>query len=122
PMIIPLLLVFGLVAWNALRWPAVRARRRETPAEYISVLIPARNEEINITACLDSVLSQDRVAEVIVYDDHSSDRTREIAAARAKLDSRVRLAATEPLPGGCYGKTFACRTLAAHARCDWLLF
>jgi cellulose synthase/poly-beta-1,6-N-acetylglucosamine synthase-like glycosyltransferase len=121
-MIFPLLVVFALVTWNVLRWPAVRGRRESLCEEYVSVLIPARDEEANIAACIDSVVSQDCVAEVVVYNDHSSDRTGEIVVACAALDPRVRVAATEPLPPGWFGKTFACSRLAAQARREWLLF
>lgn len=115
-MIFPLLVVLALVIWNVLRWPAVRGRLESRCDEYLSVLIPARDEEAHIGGCLDSVLSQDCVAEVVVYDDHSSDRTCEVVAARAARDPRVRVAATEPLPPGWFGKTFACWRLAEQAR------
>ena len=42
----------------------------------VSVLIPAKNEEANLAACLDSV---NRADEVFVVDSQSSDRTVEIA-------------------------------------------
>ena len=44
----------------------------------ISVIIPARNEEQNIAACLDSVCNQTypkELFEVLVIDDHSTDNT-----------------------------------------------
>lgn len=47
----------------------------------ISVLIPARNEEKNISRCLDSVLQQDYhrdLFQIHVIDDHSLDRTVDI--------------------------------------------
>ena len=44
-----------------------------------SILILTKNEEANIAACLDSVAWCD---DVVVLDSHSTDRTREIAAAR----------------------------------------
>lgn len=43
---------------------------------HISVLIPAKNEEVNLPACLESVQNAD---EVFVVDSQSSDRTCEIA-------------------------------------------
>lgn len=50
----------------------------ETPK--VSVIIPARNEEANIGRCLRSILAQQGIAfQVIVVDDHSADRTAEIA-------------------------------------------
>ena len=48
---------------------------------HISVIIPARNEEENISACLESVSNQtyaQHLFEVIVIDDFSKDRTGEI--------------------------------------------
>ncbi|MBI2704069.1 MAG: glycosyltransferase [Actinobacteria bacterium] len=51
----------------------------------VTVLIPARNEELDIERCLDAVLAQDLPLdglEVVVVDGGSSDRTAEIARAR----------------------------------------
>ncbi|MBI3759718.1 MAG: glycosyltransferase, partial [Deltaproteobacteria bacterium] len=49
----------------------------------VSVIIPVKNEEANLAACLASVVFAD---EVWVVDSASTDRTAEIAAARgAKL-------------------------------------
>ncbi|MCU1325612.1 MAG: glycosyl hydrolase [Bryobacterales bacterium] len=86
------------------------------------MLIPARDEEANLAACLETVLSQSCVAEVLVYDDHSADGTRAIIDSFAIRDARVRLAGTAPLPAGWCGKTFACSRLAAEASAPWLLF
>lgn len=52
------------------------------PTTKISVIIPARNEEENIGACLESILAQkypSYLYEIIVVDDHSEDRTAIIA-------------------------------------------
>ena len=84
----------------------------------VSVLIPARDEQQNIADCLDAVLAQkpgDHL-EVIVADDESSDRTREIAQEVATRDSRLRVLAATPPPSGWLGKPNACRQLAATAR------
>ena len=46
---------------------------------FVSVIVPARNEEDNIEKCLLSVLGQDYSNfEVVVVDDNSEDRTLEI--------------------------------------------
>lgn len=50
------------------------------PATKISIIIPARNEAQNITACIQSILNNDYPAglfEIIVIDDHSTDNTFE---------------------------------------------
>jgi succinoglycan biosynthesis protein ExoA len=72
------------------------SRADETPAadteELVSVVIPARNEEKAIVACLDSVLAQDWTnLEVLVVDGDSTDRTCEIVEEYAARDPRVRL-------------------------------
>jgi glycosyltransferase involved in cell wall biosynthesis len=60
--------------------------------------------------------------EVVVMDDHSSDRTAEIVAALAEADPRVRLESAPQLPEGWAGKQHACQRLADAARHPWLLF
>ena len=89
----------------------------------VSVLIPARNEEGNIAATLKSVLANSGVEfEVVVLDDHSTDRTAEIVAEVAARDPRVRLEFAPPLPPGWCGKPHACHVLAQRARHDTLVF
>jgi len=89
----------------------------------ISVLIPARDEERNIAACLQSVLASEGVElEVLVLDDASTDRTGEIVSAMAAQDARVRLVKTQALPAGWNGKQRACWLLAQKARSPLLLF
>jgi glycosyltransferase involved in cell wall biosynthesis len=89
----------------------------EGPA--VSVIVPARNEEACLGACLDSLLAQTGVDfEIIVVDDQSSDGTREIAASRAG----VRVIEAGPLAEGCSGKCNAAQSGADVARGAWLLF
>lgn len=93
------------------------------PLPLISVLVPARNEESNIGACLESLRKQDYPNyEILVLDDDSSDNTATIVQDIASSDTRVRLLRGKPLPEGWAGKTFACHQLAAEARGSWLLF
>jgi glycosyltransferase involved in cell wall biosynthesis len=109
--------------WNVLAWPKVSARGGAARAGSVSVLIPARDEEANIAACLDAALSQGEVvAEVLVYDDHSADATARLVTEYAARDPRVRLVRPAALPAGWCGKNFACDRLAAHADARWLLF
>lgn len=89
----------------------------------ISVLVPARNEENNIGACLDSLTSLDYPDyEVIVMDDKSTDRTAEIVQEYAERDGRVKLAHGEELPGGWVGKVWACHQLSKAADGKFLIF
>jgi hypothetical protein len=83
------------------------------------VIVPARNEEACLKACLESLVAQTGVAfEVIVVDDHSTDRTREIALSFP----RVRVIDAGPLPAGWTGKNNAVTCGAREARGEWLLF
>lgn len=90
---------------------------------FVSILIPARDEEQSIEACVRAALANDCVAlEVIVGDDHSQDRTAEIVRGIAAEDARLRLISIPPLPFGWCGKQFACEQLAGAARYDTLCF
>ncbi|MCS7270786.1 MAG: glycosyltransferase [Gemmataceae bacterium] len=103
--------------------PAALQASDNAPLPRVSVLIPARNEEHNIVPCVQSVLASQGVQlEVIVLDDHSSDRTAELVQQLALQDSRVRLIKGQPLPDGWCGKQFACYQLAQHADGDYLAF
>ena len=85
----------------------------------VSVLVPARNEEASLGACLQSLVTQTGVEyEVIVIDDGSSDRTREIAESFAG----VQVIPAGPLPPGWTGKNNALVAGASVARGEWLLF
>lgn len=89
----------------------------------VSVLIPARNEALNIGAALDAVLANKGAElEVVVLDDHSSDETAEIVATIAARDARVRLATAPELPAGWCGKQHACWVLAHHAMHPLVVF
>lgn len=85
----------------------------------VSVIVPARNEQDCLGACLQSLVSQNGVDfETLVVDDHSTDRTREIAAAFPK----VKIIDPGPLPSGWSGKNNAVTAGARAARGEWLLF
>lgn len=87
----------------------------------VSVLIPARDEEANIAAAIHAALAN-AGAEVLVLDDHSSDRTVAIATEIARAEPRLRVLAGEPLRPGWCGKNFACAQLAGEASNELLLF
>lgn len=89
------------------------------------MIVPARNEEDCLGACLASLVSQaedgwtlGREWEILVVDDASTDRTREIAQGFAT----VKLITPAALPKGWTGKANAAWTAAQQAQGDWLLF
>jgi glycosyltransferase involved in cell wall biosynthesis len=85
----------------------------------VSVIVPARNEEASLGACLESLAAQTGVSfEIIVVDDGSADRTHAIAQSFPG----VRVIDPEPLPPGWTGKNNALVAGAAQALGGWLLF
>ncbi len=81
-------------------------------APFLSVLMPALNEERTLSTVLDAVLESPVDLEVILVDDGSTDRTWELMSARAESDPRVR-AFRHQVNGG---KGAAIRTALHHAR------
>lgn len=64
--------------------PEVRLPESFVPTTSISVVIPARNEQSNIAACIDAILDQkypSELLDIIVVDDHSTDNTAQIVQA-----------------------------------------
>jgi glycosyltransferase involved in cell wall biosynthesis len=103
------------------RRPGRPWNKRRLPA--ISVLIPARDEELSIGAAVASVLKSRGVdLELIVLDDGSTDRTAEIVLEFAEKDPRVRLERGVPLPAGWNGKQHACWGLASRAKREVFCF
>lgn len=98
----------------------------------MTVIVPARNEEQALPACLASLIAQSepgfalgREWELIVVDDHSSDRTAEIAQQAAQQVGVQLLPAPALDPGpkaGFNGKTNACWAGAQAARGEMILF
>jgi len=85
----------------------------------VSIIVPARNEEASLGACLASLTAQTGVSfEIIVVDDGSSDRTREVAQTFAGL----RVISPEPLRANWTGKNNALVAGAKEAHAKWLLF
>ncbi|MGB3060724.1 MAG: glycosyltransferase, partial [Anaerolineae bacterium] len=115
------LVLIALSNWRLLR----RAGDWAPPTAWprVSVLVPARNEDVNIGDCVRSLLAQDYPdCEVIVLDDQSCDRTGEILAELASQDRRLRVIPGLALPEGWLGKHWACQQLAESATGDLLFF
>ena len=73
------LMVAYIIGWTKQKEFMLPAGYR--PHTFVSVIVPARNEEENIGNCISSILLQTYPAhlfEVIVVDDHSEDRTAAI--------------------------------------------
>jgi glycosyltransferase involved in cell wall biosynthesis len=88
-------------------------------APTVSIIVPARNEEVSLGPCLASLTGQTGVSfEIIVVDDHSTDRTHEIATSF----STARVIVPDEPATGWTGKNNAVYAGARIARGTWLLF
>ena len=111
-----------VIAARRIRWHSVPLTSGKRTTQ-VTVIVPARNEEQDLAAALQSVLQQaDVTLEVIVVDDHSTDRTGMIAAAAARADPRVQVIHQPPLPPGWLGKQNAMQQAAVRASGAYLLF
>ena len=100
----------------------------QSSGPFLSILVPARNEEQCIESCIRSLVAQDyEPLEVLVLDDQSTDATATIveniiAALPESQQGRLHLLRGKELPQGWVGKNFACHQLAQHASGSYLLF
>jgi chlorobactene glucosyltransferase len=119
------LLFFGLVT-VLVNYFIVRRLDQYPPAKeypFVSVLIPARNEALNIEDCVTSLLAQDYPDfEVIVLNDDSTDDTSRILARLAHTNGRLKVLKGAPLPDDWLGKHWACHQLDQAATGELILF
>ena len=100
--------------------PLCRAARKDDFPYHppTSVIIPARNEETALPNLLASLREQRYISdEIIVVDDHSEDRTKEIAKREG-----AKVVESQPLPEGWTGKTWTCHQGAQAAVGDIFIF
>jgi glycosyltransferase involved in cell wall biosynthesis len=88
----------------------------------ISAIVPARNEEPSIADCLKSLARQSEIAEILVVNDQSTDKTPEIVRGLMTTIPHLRLLETQGVPAGWVGKNHAVALGAKEAVNPWLLF
>lgn len=126
-----LLALAGRIHLRRVRAPRLTAAAGDPPAA--TVLLPVRDEEENVEECVRTLLAQTAAPRVVVVDDGSTDRTREIVASLvgapardpaeegAAGEGRLALIASGELPPGWKGKVHALETGLAHVSTPWLL-
>lgn len=95
--------------WHAQPLPDADPPSQQRPPDVV-VVMPARNEAPYIARSLGSLTAQDYPGrlDVVLVDDHSEDRTREVAKAVPTRPGRsVEVIGARPLPTGGSGKLWA---------------
>lgn len=135
-MLLPFSLMIAAGAWanrGAMRRaPKVVVRQlkgysaeQRAALPFISIIVPARNEQRNLPRLLPSLLKLDYPTdkyEIIVVNDNSDDRTGAILAEFQSQDARLQVVNGTPLAAGWMGKPHALVQGAAIASGAWLLF
>jgi chlorobactene glucosyltransferase len=122
------------IAYNVNQWPtatlftqnndnAQSIRNNHENAPFVSILVPARNEERGLERCLVSLLEQNYPHfEVICLDDRSTDATPQILERLQTQYPRLSYMTGAELPEGWIGKCHACHQLSQTAKGELLLF
>jgi chlorobactene glucosyltransferase len=104
-----------------LRWPPEErlAAGRRYP---ITVIVPARNEQADVAACLRSLLAQEGVElRVLAVNDHSEDSTGRIMDEVAATDPRLSVIHDPPLQPGWLGKHNAIQAALERVETEYVL-
>ena len=88
----------------------------------VTAIVPARNEEAVVAACIASLASQTEIAEILVVNDQSTDGTAGVVKSLMGKVPNLRLLETAGLPDGWVGKNYALWVGVQQAKSAWLLF
>jgi hypothetical protein len=88
----------------------------------IAAIVPARNEEGVIAACVRSLAQQPEIAEILVINDQSTDGTAGVLQQLTARVPHLRVLETQELPPGWVGKNNAVWIGASQSKSPWLLF
>jgi chlorobactene glucosyltransferase len=95
----------------------------EEELPFVSVIVPARNEEDKVGRCLQSLAQQEYPHyEIVIIDDRSTDATGEIIAQLASQYPIIKPLRGAEAPPGWSGKTNALMQASRQAKGDWFLF
>jgi len=131
PIILYLVLVADILAWLVVffinkknigrlpRFPEVKPDEKPL----VSIIIPARNEELLIAKSLQSLFKQDyQNFEIIVVNDHSTDNTGKILSDFSEKNSNLKVVTNPDLPAGWLGKNNAMQKGYEKSRGELILF
>jgi glycosyltransferase involved in cell wall biosynthesis len=88
----------------------------------VTAIVPARDEEAGIAACIKSLARQPDIAQILVVNDQSTDKTADVVRSLIKEIPDLHLLEAGTLPQGWVGKNHALWVGVEKARSPWLLF
>ena len=106
-----IVITFLIVGWNRIKKPQIKPSGFSTR---VTILIAARNEEEKIHLTIEDILAQDypkELIEIIIADDHSTDRTSAIIKSYADRGVKL-LQLNEDKPLNSYKKKAIARAIA----------
>lgn len=115
--------VFGRMARTARGTRILRDTSTDLMVGEVTALVPVLNEIDRLSPCLAGLAEQGpEVAEIIVIDGGSTDRTPDLVGRWAARDPRIRLVDASPVPAGVNGKAHNLRVGLEHAAATrWVL-
>lgn len=116
-----LIIRFFVTLYNFVSKPYLPHFQEDISLADVSILIPARNEAINIGNLL-MQFKHINIKEIIVLDDNSTDNTKFIAIQYAFLNKKIKVLDGQNLPAHWLGKNWACHQLANQAAGKYFLF
>lgn len=100
-------------------WKGIEAYKSKNSNEFVSVIVPVRNEEKNVLTTIETILKSNyayELFEILVVNDHSTDGTREVI--NSIESSNVR---SLDLPDACEGKKAAITYAVDRAKGDFIV-
>ena len=110
---------FSALFLSLINYITIRRPRADSEiSDFVSVIVPLRNEANNVNGLIEILSTQTSLANVefILLDDNSDDSTFDFVGAAIKNRSSFRLIKGEPLPSGWIGKVWALHQLSAQTR------
>jgi len=101
--------------------PSLPSPPRRIPSGSVTVLLPVRDERVNVADCLEGLLAQTARPPVRVVDDGSTDGTGTLVAGLAAAEPRIDTLEAGPLPDGWRGKVHALWVGAHGVTTPWIL-
>jgi cellulose synthase/poly-beta-1,6-N-acetylglucosamine synthase-like glycosyltransferase len=116
PIVLPTFAVFiiSIINFFTIRTPNLSSE----VTEFVSVIVPLRNEAENISGLVNSLLSQKSLTNVeyLFLNDNSEDESYDLLISALSHHTHAKVIQGSPMPSGWIGKTWALQQLLEESR------